>query len=86
MCGCCCYQGQHISSLIGDGEDVSLGVSEQPSLHMKAARREEVEGRSKGWVRDSTVDGGQSGVGVAVGGEGWRECFLQSASCHKLHN
>lgn len=24
-------------------------------------------------MRDSTADGGQSEVGVAVGGEGWRE-------------
>lgn len=67
LCVCCCYQSQHISLLIGDGEDVSSGVSEQPSLHMKAARREEIEGRSKGWVRDNTVDGEQSVEGRGRG-------------------
>lgn len=49
---CICEQGQLISLRIGDGEDVSSGVIQQPSLHIKAVRREEAEGRGKGWMRD----------------------------------
>lgn len=37
--------GQRISLHIGDGEDVSSGVTQQPSLHIKIVSREEAGGR-----------------------------------------
>lgn len=56
-------RGQRISLHIGDGEDVSSGVTQQPSLHIKIVSREEAGGRIERWARDRKEDRDAVGEG-----------------------